>query len=211
MFEQYTLNPLQKAAFSMICAPVFARMPCPESERLSIVTGPGGTGKSGIVVAIIQQIEGHFGIGSVKIMAPSGYAAAAIGGTTVHRGIGIPQGATSCRTVKARDHLDTNPRVLIETKFGWDVEKKRPHRKRGIFGHPETLYFAEESQGRLVCHMHGVMGKGHPRTSRAPESSATCVSLVYQTFQIPRHKPHCSTSRPRSIGKIYWNMFVKAA
>ncbi|KAI9098628.1 hypothetical protein DFS34DRAFT_80035 [Phlyctochytrium arcticum] len=93
MFEQYTLNPLQKAAFSMICAPVFAKMPCPESERLSIVTGPGGTGKSRIVAAIIQQIEAHFGRGSVKVMASSGSAAAAIGGTTVHKGIGIRQGA----------------------------------------------------------------------------------------------------------------------
>ncbi|KAI9103969.1 hypothetical protein DFS34DRAFT_576252 [Phlyctochytrium arcticum] len=77
----------------MICSPFFAVEPYLDQDTLSIVTDVGGTGKSRIVEAIIEQTEGRYGKGSVKILASSGCAAAPLGGTTLHEGIGIRLGA----------------------------------------------------------------------------------------------------------------------
>ncbi|ORZ29744.1 hypothetical protein BCR44DRAFT_1045637 [Catenaria anguillulae PL171] len=55
--------------------------------------------------------------------------------------------------------------VLIEKIFGWDTKNRRPHKERGVFGFLDVFCYAEESQGRLTVHHHGVAWiAGMPRT-----------------------------------------------
>ncbi|ORZ40736.1 hypothetical protein BCR44DRAFT_46656 [Catenaria anguillulae PL171] len=55
--------------------------------------------------------------------------------------------------------------VLIEKIFGWDTKNRRPHKDGGVFGYLDAFYYAEESQGRLTVHHHGVAWiVGMPRT-----------------------------------------------
>lgn len=56
-------------------------------SKLSIVTGPAGTGKSYVIRAITQEVERSYGVGSVKLMAPTCVAANNINGKTIHSGL----------------------------------------------------------------------------------------------------------------------------
>ncbi|KAI9101696.1 hypothetical protein DFS34DRAFT_426417 [Phlyctochytrium arcticum] len=58
-----------------------------------------------------------------------------------------------------------NIEVLLRPIFGWDKKSSRPRQAGGIFGTLEPCFFADESQGRLVIHSHGLAWiGGMPRT-----------------------------------------------
>jgi hypothetical protein len=90
---EHGLNEQQWIAFQII-AKHFVRkhvIKCvEESEQLTmLMTGPGGTGKTHIIKAV-RAVMQYYGCGHmIRLLAPTGSAAALIDGLTVHRGLGI--------------------------------------------------------------------------------------------------------------------------
>ena len=79
--------------------------------------------------------------------------------------------ATGNAAFQAKYYLESCE-ILIEELFGFDVKRRRPKAKPGIFGHMEAIFFAEESQGRLTIHHHGLGWIiGMPRTQRKWEDA----------------------------------------
>ncbi|KAG1887500.1 uncharacterized protein F5891DRAFT_901016, partial [Suillus fuscotomentosus] len=60
-----------------------------EEQLRMLMTGPGGTGKTHIVKAV-QRVMQHYGCAHlIRLLAPTGSAAALIDGMTVHKELGI--------------------------------------------------------------------------------------------------------------------------
>ena len=52
------------------------------------------------------------------------------------------------------DYYTLCTEVLMAELFGWDLKKKRPLSRPGIFGHCESLFFATELQGMSVVNTY---------------------------------------------------------
>ena len=84
------LNELQQLAKEMILGLVDSTQ---ATEKLGILIGRGGTGKSTSIGAAEYELEQLFGAGCVMKLATTGKAATVIGGSTVHSpkyGLGVP-------------------------------------------------------------------------------------------------------------------------
>ena len=96
---RFTLNALQHVAFTKFAVPVLHKLMNIEFTAWDssplYVTGAGGTGKSRIVNAILYLVKQWGRPNSVRVMAPTGVAAAALGGTTLHSAVSLPIRATS--------------------------------------------------------------------------------------------------------------------
>ncbi|KAK0470896.1 hypothetical protein IW261DRAFT_1311769, partial [Armillaria novae-zelandiae] len=96
--ENFKLNFHQSVAFKIMAHTYLKRkglsefMTCNEPEPYPMrmfLTGPGGTGKTHIIKALISVMErcrdGH----AVRFLAPTGSAAALNNGMTVHKAFGL--------------------------------------------------------------------------------------------------------------------------
>ncbi|KAI9182925.1 hypothetical protein H9P43_003839 [Blastocladiella emersonii ATCC 22665] len=69
--------------------------------------------------------------------------------------------------------------ILIETLLGSDTKHIAPKDKPGIFRHMQAIFYAEESQGRLTVHYHGIGWIiGMPRSTTESERSVQSFNLV---------------------------------
>ncbi|PBL01580.1 hypothetical protein ARMGADRAFT_885907, partial [Armillaria gallica] len=85
--KQFKLNREQDMAFRMM-TPVASNEPEPYPMRM-FLTGPGGTGKTHVIKALMSVMErcgdGH----ALHFLAPTGSAAAINDGMTVHKAFGL--------------------------------------------------------------------------------------------------------------------------
>ena len=91
--DEIPLNDLQLLGREMLIDLVEAS--AEYGERLGILVGRGGTGKSTTINAAVHTLEEKYGIGCVVKFAMTGMAATVINGSTVHspkHGLGIPIG-----------------------------------------------------------------------------------------------------------------------
>ncbi|KAF9061537.1 hypothetical protein BDP27DRAFT_1173611, partial [Rhodocollybia butyracea] len=95
VIESFTLNNKQIQAFKIISSTVISRHVFGEPEYSNeeplrmLLTGSGGTGKTRVVNAV-KEVMRRYGIDhALRYMAPTGTAASLIGGTTIHKGLGI--------------------------------------------------------------------------------------------------------------------------
>ncbi|XP_054264681.1 uncharacterized protein LOC128999172 [Macrosteles quadrilineatus] len=85
------------------------------SEKLTLVQGGAGTGKSFIINKMVHMIESLHGSSSVILMAPTGVAANNINGQTIHNALHIVQtrgGTVSDLTGKAERQLQEDFRTV---------------------------------------------------------------------------------------------------
>lgn len=91
---KFSLNELQHVAFTRFAVPLlhkFQNIPFDRWDTTPLyITGAGGTGKSRIVEAIQYLCKSWGRPNGIRIMAPTGVAAAALGGTTVHSAVFLP-------------------------------------------------------------------------------------------------------------------------
>ena len=93
--DEMTLNPQQWIAYLIVARKFVADLALPAEEKSAVpplrllLTGPGGTGKSH-VVKTLKKLMGEYGMEhQLRLVAPTGSAAALIDATTVHRSLGI--------------------------------------------------------------------------------------------------------------------------
>lgn len=93
----FKLNEKQKQAFFIMVNSFFEQQAWARSDKSGIkplplrmvMTGPGGTGKTHVIKALLAVME-HYGMSHVmRKLAPTGSAATLIDGMTVHKGLGI--------------------------------------------------------------------------------------------------------------------------
>ncbi|KAK0479741.1 hypothetical protein IW261DRAFT_1296539, partial [Armillaria novae-zelandiae] len=86
--NRFKLNQKQDMAFRIMAHTVTSNEPEPYPMRL-FLTGPGGTGKTHVIKALISIMErcgdGH----AFRFLAPTGSAAAINNGMTVHKAFGL--------------------------------------------------------------------------------------------------------------------------
>ena len=92
--KMFKLNELQHIAFTRYAVPLLHKLldlPFDAWDTSPLcITGAGGTGKSRIVGAIQYLVKKWGRPNAVRVMAPTGVAAAALGGTTLHSSISLP-------------------------------------------------------------------------------------------------------------------------
>ena len=100
IIEQYSLNPQQRIAFSIIAKqflllynkrreqgnPFDCKLSVPNPLQM-LLTGPGGTGKSHVVNVVKTLMASHRYTHCIRLLAPTGSAASIIGGATIHTGL----------------------------------------------------------------------------------------------------------------------------
>ena len=74
----------------------------------TFVTGGAGTGKSVLIKEVIRGLEAHGR--SVVVCAPTGIAAVAVGGTTIHKAFGFRKGP--CITEKTHKLTERTPKLI---------------------------------------------------------------------------------------------------
>ena len=113
----FTLNELQHVAFTRYATPLLHKIvgvPFDAWDATPLyVTGAGGTGKSQIVGAVQHLITKWGRPNAVRVVAPTGVAAAALGGTTLHASILLPINAVNLPT-----HLQHPAPELLEQWLG---------------------------------------------------------------------------------------------
>ncbi|KAH7904306.1 hypothetical protein BJ138DRAFT_1019310, partial [Hygrophoropsis aurantiaca] len=87
--EKYTLNHKQWITFQIVSS-FFLQLIYPEEHSMRmLMTGPGGTGKSHVVLAL-HTLMSRYGQGHLlRFLAPTGSAAANIDGSTIHKAFGL--------------------------------------------------------------------------------------------------------------------------
>ena len=95
--NKFTLNYLQRAAFLLVADAFNLELQSPlepvgdQTPLRLYVGGPGGTGKSQIVKAILALFAAHARQAWIATTAPTGTAASAIKGSTIHSVFSIPR------------------------------------------------------------------------------------------------------------------------
>jgi hypothetical protein len=98
------LNELQKLATEMI-RDLIASPDADAGEKLGMLLGKGGTGKSTVINAVVRELEEMHGVGCVLKLAPTGIAATVINGSTLHSGkygLGLPVGRSIFKLPKGK-------------------------------------------------------------------------------------------------------------
>lgn len=84
--SEFGLNEQQERALKVVAYHKICRS---DKQLMMIVAGPGGTGKSRVIAALTSLFEKLNSSHQLKKAAPTGIAAYAIGGTTVHSLLGL--------------------------------------------------------------------------------------------------------------------------
>ena len=107
------LNELQKLATEMI-RDLIASPDADAGEKLGMLLGKGGTGKSTVINAVVRELEEMHGVGCVLKLAPTGIAATVINGSTLHSGkygLGLPVGRSIFKLPKGKRLSDMQERL----------------------------------------------------------------------------------------------------
>ncbi|KAE8193415.1 hypothetical protein CF335_g5595 [Tilletia laevis] len=120
--DERKLNNSQRLAFAIVANQFFNEMHNKPQQPLRLLMhGAAGTGKT-VVVRLLRELLERYGMGKrIMIMAPTGKAASAIGGTTQHAAFSIPvqQKSQTADELRAHQHdLVTGKRIQkLQTVF----------------------------------------------------------------------------------------------
>ncbi|CAF1470506.1 unnamed protein product [Adineta ricciae] len=116
--DQYTLNREQKAAFMIITSHLDGDKPSHAGDNngqlIMCIPGCGGTGKSQLIRAVTEYFRLTNRIQKMRKLAPTGIAAAEIGGMTIHSFLGEQRNSGKPRTIKPGDLKLEQECILVE-------------------------------------------------------------------------------------------------
>ncbi len=128
--EQYKLNREQDIAFRIMTNTYLCRKVATSSEITDgpepyplrmFLTGPGGTGKTHVIKALMSVMERCGDKHALRFIAPTGSAAAINDGMTVHKAFGLKVGDKlsqhSTQTINGRDVFTTTMSVTSRNKL----------------------------------------------------------------------------------------------
>ncbi|CAF4616096.1 unnamed protein product [Rotaria socialis] len=105
--DEFTLNREQRAAFMIITSHLDGDSRCRTDDNsgqlIMCIPGCGGTGKSQLICALTEYFLVTKRTPIVRKLAPTGIAAAEIGGMTIHSFLGEQRNSGKPRTIKAGD------------------------------------------------------------------------------------------------------------
>ncbi|CAM4912778.1 unnamed protein product [Rotaria socialis] len=105
--DEFTLNREQRAAFMIITSHLDGDSRCRTGDNsgqlIMCIPGCGGTGKSQLIRALTKYFLVTKRTQMVRKLAPTGIAAAEIGGMTIHSFLGEQRNSGKPRTIKAGD------------------------------------------------------------------------------------------------------------
>ncbi|CAF4277538.1 unnamed protein product, partial [Adineta steineri] len=107
IIEDYTLNREQRAAFMIITSHLDGdkerHIGTNNGQLIMCIPGCGGTGKSQLIRAVTKYFLATKRIQMMRKLAPTGIAAAEIGGMTIHSFLGEQRNSGKPRTIKPGD------------------------------------------------------------------------------------------------------------
>ncbi|KAH8925831.1 hypothetical protein BT69DRAFT_1216054 [Atractiella rhizophila] len=109
--NEWMLNEQQLFSFKIIVQRFFNLLYDERNEEplCMFVTGPGGTGKTQVINTVCDILKQCAQSHQIRVMAPTGNAAALVDGTTIHSGLQIPVREES----KANEAMDTDMKEFI--------------------------------------------------------------------------------------------------
>ena len=110
------LNARQRKAYDMVCSWVVRRLSSPTATKPIYINlcGPAGCGKTFWLMSVIKFITENAPTGFIKLAAPTGTAAFAINGATLHSMFKLPRSHAQGKEIP-----DLSPNLLHQLQLDW--------------------------------------------------------------------------------------------